>query len=268
MSVPQHIEKQAERHAGLFLKLLRLAEFSGLFLVFPAVYAYALLDANRGGHRGLPMIPLLIGVALLCLTALLCDRTFSRRRLWNAVDLRRRLVPVLVVFLVAGIGLVAMVLFFQSGVLASVLDKRPGLAPFVRALYPLAGLKLFLSLVRNHPVFWVILMVLYPLLSVYPQELIYRAFLFHRYRTIFPTPWVVMFASAAAFGFMHVVFWNVPAVVLSFFGGLLFAWTYHRTQSLLAAFIEHSLYGCLIFTIGLGAYFFPGTISLVARMTG
>lgn len=250
------------------MPLLRVAEFFGLFLVVPAVYAYALLDAHKNGHRTLPLIPVLIGVTLLCLAALLCDRTFSRRRLWNAADLRRRLVPVLAVFLVAGAGLVAMVLFFQSGFLASVLEKRPGLVHFVRALYPLAGRKLFLSLVRNHPVFWVILMALYPLLSVYPQELIYRAFLFHRYRAIFPTPWVVIFASAAAFGFMHVVFWNVPAVVLSFFGGLLFAWTYQRTQSLLVAFIEHSLYGCLIFTIGLGSYFFPGTISLVARMTG
>ena len=44
---------------------------------------------------------------------------------------------------------------------------------------------LFLSLPRAHPVFWAAIMVLYPLLSVWPQEVIFRRFLFYRYVRIF-----------------------------------------------------------------------------------
>ena len=40
---------------------------------------------------------------------------------------------------------------------------------------------LFLSLPRERPVFWGAIMVLYPLLSVWPQEVIFRRFLFYRY---------------------------------------------------------------------------------------
>jgi membrane protease YdiL (CAAX protease family) len=50
--------------------------------------------------------------------------------------------------------------------------------------------------------------------------------------------------------------------VLSFFGGLIFAWRYLRTNSFWAVALEHALYGNLIFTIGLGVYFFTGISSL------
>ncbi|BCB83640.1 hypothetical protein [Phytohabitans suffuscus] len=37
------------------------------------------------------------------------------------------------------------------------------------------------DLPREEPLIWALVAVFYPLLSVYPQELIYRAFLLHRY---------------------------------------------------------------------------------------
>ena len=41
-------------------------------------------------------------------------------------------------------------------------------------------------------------------------------------------------------------------------GGLFFADTYAKTRSLAAVYFEHALYGCYLFTIGLGFYFYHG----------
>jgi hypothetical protein len=47
-------------------------------------------------------------------------------------------------------------------------------------------------------------------------------------------------------------------MILTFFGGYLFAYTYAKTRSLLLVSIEHALYGCLLYTIGLGRFFYTG----------
>ena len=46
------------------------------------------------------------------------------------------------------------------------------------------------------------------------------------------------------------------SLVLSTVGGLLFGATYLRTRSVLLASVEHTLYGCAIFTVGLHEYFY------------
>ncbi len=117
---------------------------------------------------------------------------------------------------------------------------------------------LFLSLPRERPKLWLTIMVVYPVLSVWPQELIYRSWLYHRYQPLWQTPRGYMVMSALAFGFMHVIFQNWIAVILSTAGGAVFAMTYLRQRSLALCCLEHALYGCLIFTIGLGRYFFSG----------
>jgi len=66
-------------------------------------------------------------------------------------------------------------------------------------------------------------------------------------------------ASALAFGFVHIIFGNWISVGLSAVGGVLFAITYLQTGSLLAACVEHAIFGDFIFTIGLGEYFFHGS---------
>jgi membrane protease YdiL (CAAX protease family) len=65
-------------------------------------------------------------------------------------------------------------------------------------------------------------------------------------------------ASAAAFGFLHIIFRNSLAVGLTFCGGILFAWRYAETGSLATSSFEHALYGCWQFTVGLGQYFYHG----------
>jgi membrane protease YdiL (CAAX protease family) len=115
----------------------------------------------------------------------------------------------------------------------------------------------FLNLPLHRPVLWVAIMVLYPLLSVWPQEVIFRRFLFTRYSAIFGETGVIA-ASALAFGYAHIIFLNWFAVLMTLAGGAIFAFEYSRHRRLGLACLEHSLYGCLIFTIGLGRFFYTG----------
>lgn len=115
---------------------------------------------------------------------------------------------------------------------------------------------LFLSLPLQRPLFWALIMVLYPLLSVWPQEIIFRRFLFHRYGGLFGGQ--ITTASAITFGYAHIIFLNPVAVLLTLAGGVMFARSYAQTRSLKLTGLEHALYGCLVFTIGLGRYFYTG----------
>jgi membrane protease YdiL (CAAX protease family) len=110
----------------------------------------------------------------------------------------------------------------------------------------------FLNLPRSNPLLWGLVMVLYPLLSVYPQGIIYRVFLFDRYRLLFGGGWGIVLVSALTFAFVHIVFRNFLAIALTVPAGLLFAVRYWQTGSLVVSSFEHALYGCAIFTIGLG----------------
>lgn len=111
---------------------------------------------------------------------------------------------------------------------------------------------------------WAAVMLLYPIFSVVPQEVIYRTFLVHRYGALFgrATP----FVSALAFALAHLLFWNWVAVVFTLVGGALFAWTYQRTGSLRLVIVEHALYGQAVFTVGLGKFFYGGTVETVQAM--
>jgi len=132
------------------------------------------------------------------------------------------------------------------------------LAPLIALLTWFLWPDTFLSLPRQKPLFWLMIMGLYPLLSVWPQEVLYRAFLFRRYSAVFGSTGRTVVASAVAFGFAHVIFLNWIAVVMTALGGLIFAQDYGRHRSLKLVCLEHSLYGCLIFTVGLGRFFYTG----------
>lgn len=114
------------------------------------------------------------------------------------------------------------------------------------------------SLVRRQPLFWATIMLLYPLLSVCPQEFLYRTFFFQRYQPLFGSGRGMIAASSLAFSFVHIIFGNWLAIGLCCLGGLLFSLTYQRSGSLLLASIDHALFGNFIFTIGLGQFFHHG----------
>ncbi|MES2906534.1 MAG: CPBP family intramembrane glutamic endopeptidase, partial [Pseudomonadota bacterium] len=115
----------------------------------------------------------------------------------------------------------------------------------------------------RQPNIWLIVMAGYPILSVIPQELVYRPLFFHRYGALFQRDTkLAIFANALFFGFAHIVMANPVAVAGTMAISLLFARRYLKSESLWAVWLEHSLYGCLIFTIGLGIYFYTGSAHL------
>lgn len=113
----------------------------------------------------------------------------------------------------------------------------------------------FLYLVIDTPYRWALFLLLYPLLSVIPQELIYRVFFFRRYRSLFTNKYLMVHVNALAFGFLHIIYGNFTAVFITYAIGYVFARTYMRTRSFWAVCLEHTLYGLVIFTIGMGRYF-------------
>lgn len=207
-------------------RLLALGlEFSTIFVLVPVLIYY----------RVLPNAPIsyLLLAGLCAFLVLRHDPTFDPSRLFSWGNVRPFVLPLLLrdaiflVFLGVAAGLFAPDLLF--------------------------------SLVKRAPLFWAVIMLLYPLLSVYPQELLYRAFFFHRYQPLFGSGWTMLLASAFAFGFAHIVLGNWISVVLCLIGGLLFASTYQHSNSLLLTCLDHSLFGNFIFTIGLGRFFYHGS---------
>jgi membrane protease YdiL (CAAX protease family) len=213
-------------------KAALVCEFLVLFVGLPLGYRFSPVR--------IPALPLLWAVAAYAWWQLLRDPRFDRARLWNAVTLPPHLRSILLIFAVAA-------------------------APIWLGVHRFAP-QLEWSFMRQSPAFWAVVMVAYPVVSVYPQGLLYRAFFFERYAPLFPARWAMIVASAAAFAFLHIIFRNPLAVALTFAGGLLFAWRYNETGSLAASSFEHALYGCWLFTVGLGQYFYHGTIAMVGAV--
>lgn len=140
----------------------------------------------------------------------------------------------------------------------------------LRVFLPLAALltvytyhfepQLFMQFPRGAPLVWLVVMMAYPLVSAYPQELVYRVFFLHRYKPLFGSGQVMLWVSAAAFGWAHAFLGTWVAVVLPAIGGVLFARTYMRSGSALQSTLEHGLWGDFLFTVGLGWYLYAGSI--------
>ncbi|MGQ4616144.1 CPBP family glutamic-type intramembrane protease [Nocardia sp. R7R-8] len=202
------------------------AEYATLF--FGGATAYnALL-------RGRSPIPALLALAAGAAVYLRRSSDFDRAALWRSETLR------------------AQARSMATGAAASAVALTAAVAMVRRE-------DLF-DLPRRHPEIWLAVLVLYPVLSVYPQELIFRSFLFHRYAPVFGEGAGLVIASAAAFGFVHIVFGSWFSVVASGVGGWIFASRYLRTRSLFTASVEHSVYGILVFTVGLGRHFYHGAV--------
>ena len=112
--------------------------------------------------------------------------------------------------------------------------------------------------VLNNPQQWLIVLLAYSVLSVYPQELAFRTFFFHRYEDLISNKYLMITLNAVLFSVAHIFLGSLLVLVITFIGGLIFAANYGRTRSTLLVSFEHILYGCWIYTIGMGAMFgFP-----------
>lgn len=199
-------------------------EYAALFYLLPALYV---LNIVR-----LPIIPYLCILAIATTVYLLRRSDFDRTKFWNLRAARQGIIPVVSIFL-ANAAAISLLVYF-------LLPER------------------FLSFHRENITLWVIVMIFYPLFSVYPQEIIYRVFMFERYKPLFQNTTAMIVASAAAFAFGHIIFGHWISVVMTLIGGIMFGITYARSKSALLTAFEHALYGDLIFTIGLGTYFYTG----------
>lgn len=206
--------------------IVRILELAGLFVALPVLYAMGLLPVH--------IVLILAPVALWSVIVLRFGHSRPNPNRWKLKGMRKELIRIGVTFILVAIVLTAALLLLRPSAM--------------------------FGFVLRNPTMWGLVMVLYPLLSAFPQELVYREFFFERYRPFIPNERVMILVSALAFGFMHVALQNWVAVIFSSLGGLLFSVTYVRTRSLLLVSIEHALYGCWIFTIGLGYFFYHGAV--------
>ncbi len=105
---------------------------------------------------------------------------------------------------------------------------------------------------QNNPRLWGIILFVYSFFSVFPQELMYRTFYFSRYKSIFKNTTWLIFINALVFSIAHVLFKNTLVLLITFIGGLLFALSYYKTKSTMYVTLEHAIYGCWLFTVGMG----------------
>jgi len=204
----------------------RLMELLGIFVALPLLFAVGMLPTSLV----MPMLWVLALYSYLYLrrsgiTVFALD--FTREELFGV--LRRYA-------LVAGAMLLFMLLYDPQN---------------------LFGLSL------ERPMLWLVVMLLYPVLSAFAQELLFRGYFFMRYKELFgDRTMLLIFVNAALFAYMHIIFANWVAVAFSFAGGLMFAQTYRKTRSVMLVSIEHALYGNTIYTLGLGYHFYHGLTTL------
>jgi len=204
--------------------ILVIFEFIILFILLPLLFYFELIN--------IPKIPSLVISTLYCVIVLLKDSSFDRKKLWHPDDDYKYLKKIVLRFVPVSVLLLILTLV---------------ISPATLFIFP-----------REMPVIWIVVMVFYPIVSAYPQELVYRTFFFHRYQFFLKSETWIIFSSAILFSFLHIIFDNALAVVLSLGGGYLFSITYSETKSLFLTSVEHALYGCFIFSIGLGNYFYEG----------
>jgi len=194
-------------------------EFLVFYMSVPFVSVYYL----EGWLKILP----LLGIALFFLPLLLLDPSFDKKILTriNKRHLRRSVPRMLVISI--------LLLWFTWWIF-----------PHLFFNYPLHDFNSYL-----------ITLILYPLVSVIPQELIYRVYFFHRYRKLIPETYLLMLGNAVIFGLTHLIYGNWVAPVATFLVSWIFIFNYLKSKSLFNVSVEHYFYGMVMFTVGFGHYF-------------
>jgi len=117
-----------------------------------------------------------------------------------------------------------------------------------------------LMLPRRAPGLWLAILLLYPLLSALPQEIIFRVLFFRRYGALFPDRRMAVAVNGLVFALAHLMFWNWVALLLTGAGGLIFARAYLGRGGFALAVALHAVCGWIVFTSGLGTFFYHGAV--------
>ena len=113
----------------------------------------------------------------------------------------------------------------------------------------------FMVFPKENPLTFLLVIFLYPFLSVIPQEIIFRKYFFSKFNALMPRNYLI-FINGLVFSLAHVFFNNYIAIIFTFFGGIYLSWSYLRSESLALVIYEHTLFGTFIFASGLGRYFY------------
>jgi hypothetical protein len=200
------------------------AEFLGLFVLLPQLVRWQVVAA--------PRLVVLALVTTVSIGLLWRDPTFDRSRLFSLGNLR--------------------------GSLGSIALRAAAVGVVITVLVMLWRPAAFLAVPSQSPRLWLAGLLLYPVVSAWPQEVVFRLFFFHRYAPLFGGAGWMVAANAVAFGFLHTIYPNAVAPLLSVPAGVLLALTWRRTRSMGPVWLEHSIYGLLLFTLGLGEFFYDG----------
>ena len=235
-------------------------EWIGLYILTPPLIA-ALSQPRLGDQllrdiginsfsfeTGIPsgafIFPVLLITFVTMLIYLSRDQKFDNRRLWNLGDLRASLRRILLTFAITG-----PLILIASWYLA-----------YHTPYLPESG---FLRLPRKIPFLLVLITIFYPWISAYPQEVTHRAFFFHRYAPILGVGRPILILNIITFSWLHITMWNPIALIMTLPAGIIFATTYLRTNSALAAGFEHAIYGIWTFACGLGYFVFTGSAGTI-----
>ena len=196
---------------------LKKLEFFFIFLIIPSTIFF--LDSSIIIFLSLYL------VSILSLVILYFDKTFLFTSLKKKIDWK-----FVIIF--------SVIFFFLGFFYVLLVDKN------LLFIFPKTNFKL-----------WLIVIFIYPFLSVIPQELVYRVFFFQRYfpninRFYFPA-----FLNLVVFAYGHLVFSNMHAIIITAIVSPIFTYAYLK-KSFLTCVILHTLGGQIIFTLGLGKYFF------------
>ena len=108
---------------------------------------------------------------------------------------------------------------------------------------------------KNYFFIWVSVILFYPILSVIPQEIIFRVLFFERYSCLFKNQFFYLILNSIIFAYIHLVFQNFHAFFITLITSPIFAYAY-LNKSFKTCFLTHTVGGQLVFTYGLGEYFY------------
>lgn len=230
-------------------------EFFGLYVAIPPIVA-GLIQPELGDgvlrrlgitsvsfDLGVPtwrfFFPLLLFSFLSMFLYLRLDPTFDNANLWGWSRFRKDFKRIVSIFALSAVAILGITY----------------LLAYHTPLLPESG---FLRLPREIPIIIIMISIFYPWVSAYPQEITHRAFFFHRYRWIIGEGRTAFWLNVVTFSWLHITMWNWIALAMTIPAGILFAYTYRRTRSAMAAGFEHAIYGIWAFFCGLGYFVFTG----------
>ncbi|MEL0246338.1 MAG: CPBP family glutamic-type intramembrane protease [Alphaproteobacteria bacterium] len=196
---------------------LKKLEFFFIFLIIPSTIFF--LDSS------IIIFLTLYLVSILSLVILYFDKTFLFTSLKKKIDW-----TFVIIF--------SVIFFFLGFFYVLLVDKN------LLFIFPKTNFKL-----------WLIVIFIYPFLSVIPQELVYRVFFFQRYFPNINRFYFPVFLNLVVFAYGHLVFSNMHAIIITAIVSPIFTYAYLK-KSFLTCVILHTLGGQIIFTLGLGKYFF------------